>query len=83
MRVVSLYAEAPDYRPTGSPERDGFEGIASLDDGARAVVGYLRADESTGAKSARTEAGRRTGFLTAVEPGDGQLVDLLESHGRV
>src|SRR6202011_1902512 len=32
VRVVSLYAEAPDYRPVGSPARDGFEGIASVDD---------------------------------------------------
>jgi hypothetical protein len=32
VRVVALYAEAPDDRPTGSPARDGYEGIASLDD---------------------------------------------------
>src|SRR5688500_16076374 len=43
VRVVALYAEAPDYRPTGSPARDGYEGISSLDDVARAAVVYLRA----------------------------------------
>ena len=37
VRVVALYAEAPDYRPTGSPSRDGYEGIASVDDAARAA----------------------------------------------
>ena len=41
VRVVALYAEAPDYRPTGSPKRDGYEGIASLDDAARAAVLYF------------------------------------------
>lgn len=44
----SRYAEAPDDRPTGSPARDGYEGIASLDDAARAAVVYLRAYEATG-----------------------------------
>ena len=48
VRVVALYAEAPDYRPTGSPARDGYEGIASVDDAARAAVVYLRAYEETG-----------------------------------
>src|SRR5688572_25670943 len=48
VRVVALYAGAPDYRPTPSPERDGSEGIASLDDAARAAVVYLRAFEMTG-----------------------------------
>ncbi len=56
VRVVALYAEAPDYRPTPSPERDGSEGIASLDDAARAAVVYLRAFEMTGEQRARDEA---------------------------
>jgi hypothetical protein len=43
VRVVSLYADAPGYRPTPSPARDGSEGIASVDDAARAAVAYLRA----------------------------------------
>ena len=65
VRVVSLYAEAPDYRPTGSPARDGFEGIASLDDAARAAVAYLREYEATGDVRARDEAVRLLGFVTA------------------
>ena len=35
VRAVALYAEAPDYKPSGSPARDGYEGIASVDDAAR------------------------------------------------
>src|SRR6202162_2933192 len=53
VRVVALYANAPDYRPTGSPARDGFEGIASVDDAARAAVAYLREYEAMGAPRAR------------------------------
>jgi len=46
VRVVSLYAEAPDYHLVGSPARDGFEGIASVDDAARAAVGAARAADT-------------------------------------
>ena len=74
MRVVSLYAEAPDYRPTGSPERDGFEGIASLDDAARAVVVYLREYESTGDTSARNEAVRGDHVHMVANPAKGEPV---------
>ena len=56
VRVVALYAEAPDYRPTGSPARDGSEGIACVDDAARAAVVYLRAYEETGDARDRDEA---------------------------
>ncbi len=37
-RAVALYAAAPDYRPVGSQARDGFEGLAAVDDAARAAV---------------------------------------------
>ncbi len=83
VRVVSLYAEAPDYRPTGSPERDGFEGIASLDDAARAAVVYLREYEASGDVRARDEAVRLLGFVTAMEQGDGEFVNFIDSAGRL
>jgi multiple sugar transport system substrate-binding protein len=83
VRVVSLYAEAPDYRPTGSPERDGFEGIASLDDAARAAVVYLREYEATGDLRARDEAVRLLNFVTAMEQGDGEFVNFVDSAGRL
>ena len=83
VRVVSLYAEAPDYRPIGSPARDGFEGIASLDDAARATVAYLREYEATGDVRARDEAVRLLGFVTAMEQGDGEFVNFIDSAGRL
>jgi multiple sugar transport system substrate-binding protein len=83
VRVVSLYAEAPDYRPTPSPARDGFEGIASLDDAARAAVVYLREYEATGDVRARDEAVRLLAFVTAMEQGDGEFVNFIDSAGRL
>ncbi|MDP9204540.1 MAG: sugar ABC transporter substrate-binding protein [Gemmatimonadota bacterium] len=83
VRAVSLYAEAPDYRPTGSPARDGFEGIASLDDAARAAVVYLREYEATGDIRARDEAVRLLGFVTAMEQSDGEFVNFIDSAGRL
>ena len=83
VRVVSLYAEAPDYHLTGSPARDGFEGIASLDDAARAAVAYLREYEATGDVRVRDEAVRLLGFVTAMEQGDGEFVNFIDSAGRL
>ena len=82
VRVVSLYAEAPDYRPTGSPARDGYEGIASLDDAARAAVVYLRAYETTGDARARDEAIGLLGFIVGMEQGDGEFVNFVDAQGR-
>jgi hypothetical protein len=83
VRVVSLYSEAPDYRPTASPARDGFEGIASLDDAARAAIVYLREYEATGDLRARDEAVRLLNFVTAMEQSDGEFVNFVDSAGRL
>jgi multiple sugar transport system substrate-binding protein len=83
VRVVALYAEAPDYRPTGSPARDGYEGITSLDDVARAAVVYLRAYESTGETRARDDAVSLLAFVVAMEQGDGEFVNFIDTAGRL
>ncbi len=83
VRVVALYAEAPDYRPTGSPARDGYEGIASLDDAARAAVAYLRAYEQTGDARARNEALGLLAFVVSMEQGDGEFVNFIDARGRL
>jgi multiple sugar transport system substrate-binding protein len=83
VRVVSLYAEAPDYRLVGSPARDGFEGIASVDDAARAAVVYLRDYEVTGDARSRDEALGLLAFVTAMEQGDGEFVNFIDSAGRL
>ena len=83
VRVVSLYAEAPDYRLVGSPARDGFEGIASVDDAARAAVIYLRDYEVTGDVRSHDEALGLLAFITAMEQGDGEFVNFIDSTGRL
>jgi multiple sugar transport system substrate-binding protein len=83
VRVVSLYAEAPDYRLIGSPARDGFEGIASVDDAARAAVVYLRDYEVTGDVRSHDEALGLLAFITAMEQGDGEFVNFIDSTGRL
>ncbi|HUQ48659.1 MAG TPA: sugar ABC transporter substrate-binding protein [Gemmatimonadaceae bacterium] len=83
VRVISLYAEAPDYKPTASPARDGYEGIASLDDAARAAVAYLRAYEQTGDTLARNESLKLLNFVVAMEQGDGEFVNFVDAQGRL
>ena len=83
VRVVSLYADAPDYRPTASPARDGYEGIASLDDAARAAVAYLRAFEQTGDIRAHDEAMKLLTFVVSMEQGDGEFVNFVHADGKL
>ena len=83
VRVVALYADAPDYRPTGSPARDGFEGIACVDDAARAAVVYLRAYEETGDSIVREEALGLLRFVAAMEQGNGEFVNFIDAQGRL
>jgi multiple sugar transport system substrate-binding protein len=82
VRAVALYAESPGYRPAGSPARDGYEGLASVDDAARAAVVYLRAYETTGDTTARDEALGLLRFVAAMEQGDGELVNFIDAAGR-
>ncbi len=82
VRVVSLYANAPDYKPTGSPARDGFEGTASVDDAARAAVAYLRYYETHGDTAARDEALALLAFVSGMEQGDGEFVNFIDASGR-
>jgi multiple sugar transport system substrate-binding protein len=80
-RAVALYAEAPDYRPVGSPARDGFEGLAAVDDAARAAVVYLRDFERTAHSASRQEALGLLGFVTAMEQGDGEFLNFVHEDG--
>ncbi|CAN5136015.1 hypothetical protein BH23GEM2_BH23GEM2_05380 [soil metagenome] len=83
VRAVALYATAPDYRLTGSPERDGFEGLVALDDVARAAIVYLRAYEVSGDTLERDEAIGLLSFVTAMEQGDGEFVNFIDERGRL
>jgi multiple sugar transport system substrate-binding protein len=81
VRAVALYAEAPDYRPAPSPARDGSEGVACLDDAARAAVLYLRLYEHSGDPSALAEARGLLAFVAAMEQGDGEYVNFVAADG--
>jgi multiple sugar transport system substrate-binding protein len=83
VRAIALYADAPDYRPTGSPARDGFEGIACVDDAARAAVVYLRAYEETGDSTIRQDALGLLRFVAAMEQGNGEFVNFIDTAGRL
>jgi hypothetical protein len=80
-RAVALYAEAPEYRPIGTPERDGSEGVAAVDDAARAAVVYLRHFEQTADPSSRREAVGLLRFVTAMEQGDGDFLNFVDADG--
>ncbi len=80
-RAVALYAEAPDYRPIGSPARDGFEGLAAVDDAARAAVVYLRHFEHTADPRSKQEALGLLTFVTAMEQGDGEFLNFVHADG--
>ena len=82
VRVIALYANAPSYRPTGSPQRDGLEGIASVDDAARAAVLYLRAFEETGDMHARDAARGLLQFVASMEQGDGEFLNFVDTTGH-
>lgn len=81
-RAVALYAEAPDYRPAGSPARDGFEGLACVDDAARAALVHLREYERSRDPRARAEAIGLLAFVGAMEQGDGEFVNFVDAQGR-
>jgi multiple sugar transport system substrate-binding protein len=82
VKVIALYANAPDYKPTGSPQRDGLEGIASVDDAARAAVLYLRAFEQSGDTTTRNAALGLLHFVAAMEQGDGEFYNFIDTAGH-
>lgn len=59
LRFVHIYAEAPDWRFVG----DDDEGIACVDDAARAAVVYLRHFELTGSAASRRTAVKLLRFV--------------------
>ena len=82
VRVVALYANAPQYLPSGSPLRDGLEGIASVDDAARAAVLFIRAYEQGGDAQDRAAARGLLQFVVSMEQGDGEFLNFVDTTGR-
>jgi multiple sugar transport system substrate-binding protein len=81
VRAVALYATAPDYAPAASPARDGSEGVACVDDAARAAVVYLRRFDETGEEWARDQALGLLRFVAAMEQGDGEYLNFVAVDG--
>ncbi|MDQ7040501.1 MAG: hypothetical protein Q9M35_06135 [Rhodothermus sp.] len=75
LRIVHLYAEAPDYRWVDDPD----EGTACVDDAARAAVLYLRLYELTGNKAFQRTAEKLLRFVRYMQREDGLFYNFVYS----
>ena len=78
--VVHVYANYPDYKWVGAAE-SGLEGIACVDDAARAAVMYLRHYESTKNEDDLLRAKSLLKFVMKMETDDGMFYNfILKDH---
>ncbi len=73
MAIIHIYSEYPDYKWVDA----GNEGIACVDDAARAAVVYLRHFEVTGDTSSLRRARRLIDFCCYLQAGDGQFYNFI------
>ena len=73
MRFIHIYAEAPDWRFVG----DDDEGLACVDDAARAAVVYLRHFETTGDAASRRKAVRLLRFIRHQQAASGLFYNFV------
>ena len=73
MLATSIYADAPGYEPIG----DLDEGIACVDDVARAAVTYLDEHARTGSAHALTQARGALEFTLYMQEPDGRFVNFI------
>ncbi|SHL03035.1 hypothetical protein [Rhodothermus profundi] len=76
LRLVHIYAEAPDYRWVDDPD----EGAACVDDAARAAVLYLRLYELTGNDTFRHTAEKLLRFVLYMQRADGLFYNFVYSN---
>lgn len=72
-RIVHIYADAPSYEWVG----DDDEGIACVDDAARAAVVYLRHFEMTGAAASREKAEELLRFVMYMQRDNGLFYNFV------
>ena len=72
-RIVHIYSEAPDWRFVG----DDDEGIACVDDAARAAVVYLRHFDATGSRASRDKAVRLLRFVRHLQSETGLFYNFV------
>lgn len=78
--IVHIYANYPDYRWVDAKE-SGPEGIACVDDAARAAVVVLRHYELTGDTSSLEKARSLLKFVMGMQTDDGEFYNfILEDH---
>ena len=73
VRIVHIYSEAPDYHRVG----DDDEGIACVDDAARAAVVYLRDFELNGMSEHRQAAEELLRFILAMQSESGLFYNFV------
>ena len=73
LRIVHIYSEAPDYNWVG----DDDEGIACVDDAARAAVVYLRHFELSNDQDSREKATELLRFIMYMQRRDGLFYNFV------
>lgn len=73
--IIHIYSEYPDYRWVDAAQ----EGIACVDDVARAAVVYLRYFELTGIDSVLPKAQRLLNFVLHMQAEDGEFYNFIDS----
>ncbi|HEV8539492.1 MAG TPA: hypothetical protein VGR15_11295 [Bacteroidota bacterium] len=74
--IIHVYANYPTYEWVDAKE-SGPEGIACVDDAARAAVLYLRHYELTGIAKSKTEAKSLLAFVMKMETPDGMFYNFI------
>ncbi|MEX2190071.1 MAG: glycoside hydrolase family 9 protein [Bacteroidota bacterium] len=77
--IVHIYAEYPSYRWTDA----GEEGIACVDDAARAAVVFLRGYELVGDSSQLSKAKSLLSFVLEMETEDGQFYNFIRGDHTI
>ncbi|MEW6509875.1 MAG: hypothetical protein AB1428_02830 [Bacteroidota bacterium] len=80
--VVHVYANYPDYHWTDAKE-SGPEGIACVDDAARAAVLYLRHFETTGDGRSLAAAKDLLAFVLKMQADDGEFYNFIRADRSV
>jgi hypothetical protein len=80
--IVHVYSNYPDYRWVGAAE-SGLEGVACVDDAARAAVVYLRHYELTKNDESRTRAVSLLKFISKMETDDGKFYNFVLKDGSI
>jgi hypothetical protein len=80
--IVHVYANYPDYKWTGAAE-SGPEGIACVDDAARAAVLYLRHYQLSGEKKSLIRAKSLLRFVLKMQADDGQFCNFIHNDHSI